>query len=110
MCTLDNITKLLKINNKTQKDLTDFLGITKNSFTNWKSGHNKSYMKYLPQIADYFGVSVDYLMGREEKPSHSIDQLLDEEDFSLFGKVKELTADEKEDVLNFINFIKSKRK
>lgn len=65
MCTLDNITKLLKINKKTQKDLTDFLGITKNSFTNWKNGHNKSYMKYLPQIATFFNCSVDQLLGKD---------------------------------------------
>lgn len=65
LCTLDNITKLLKSNNKTQKDLTDYLGITKNSFTNWKAGQNKSYIKYLPQIASFFNCSVDYLLGKE---------------------------------------------
>ena len=62
--TLCIITELLKKNHKTQKDLTDFLGITKNSFTNWKAGHNTSYVKHLPQIADFFGVSTDYLLGR----------------------------------------------
>lgn len=58
------IVELLKQQNKKQIDLTDYLGITKNAFTDWKSGRISSYQKHLPQIADYFGVSVDYLLGR----------------------------------------------
>ena len=74
MSTIDNIVLLLKEQNKTQKDLCDFLGVTKNAFTDWKSGRIKSYTKYLPQIAEYFDVSVDYLLGKtdtNEKPSAS---------------------------------------
>lgn len=66
--TLDIITNLLKQQHKKQKDLTDFLGLGKNAFTTWKSGHTKSYKKYLPEIAEFFGVSTDYLLGRTEEP------------------------------------------
>ena len=62
---IQNIIALLKEQRKTQKNLTDYLGITQNAFTDWKSGRIKSYTKHLPQIADYFGVSVDYLLGNE---------------------------------------------
>ena len=64
---LDKIIALLKEQGKKQKDLTDYLGITKNVFTDWKSGRINSYTKYLPQIADFFGVSVDCLLGNTEK-------------------------------------------
>lgn len=47
----------------------DYLGISKNVFTDWKSGKNKSYHKHLPKIADFFGVTVDYLLGKAEIPS-----------------------------------------
>ncbi len=63
---LDNIILELKRKNKKQKELTDYLGITKNAFTDWKSGRIKSYMKYLPQIAEFLGVSVDYLLNTDE--------------------------------------------
>lgn len=62
MSVLYNISKLLSENNLTQKDLSDHLGISKNAMTDWKSGRIKSYTKYLPQIADYLGVSVDQLL------------------------------------------------
>lgn len=60
---LDNILYLLKKNKKKQKELSDFLGLSPNIFTEWKSGRNTSYLKYLPNIAEFFGISVDSLLG-----------------------------------------------
>ena len=62
---LNNIIRLLKDRNLKQIELTNHLGVSKNIFTDWKSSRNTSYMKYLPQIAEFFGVSVDYLLGKE---------------------------------------------
>lgn len=66
MQTLEMISLLLSQQNKKQKDLCAYLGISKNVFTDWKSGRNKSYMRHLPKIADFFGVSVDYLLGKTD--------------------------------------------
>ena len=60
---LDKISCLLKEKNKKQKELTDYIGISKNNYTDWKSGRSNSYMKYLPQIAEFLDVSLDYLVG-----------------------------------------------
>ena len=64
MCILDKIDELLKENNKTQKDLCNFLGIKQQAYTNWKGGFSSSYKKYLPEIAEYLNVSIDYLLGK----------------------------------------------
>ena len=66
---LNKIIQLLKENKKKQVELTDYLGISKNAFTNWKIGDNTSYMKHLPKIAEFFGVSVDYLLGKKTPAS-----------------------------------------
>lgn len=42
-------------------------GVTQTSLSNWKNGKSKPSTKTLQKIADYFGVSVDYLMTGEEK-------------------------------------------
>lgn len=73
---LNNIIIYLKKQGKTQKDLTDYLGLSKNAFTNWKGGFSNSYLKYLPQIADFLGVSVDTLCGREEKKTYKVQDLI----------------------------------
>ena len=44
------------------------LGFSNATATKWKSGSVPSG-KSLQRIADYFGVSVDYLLGKEEKPT-----------------------------------------
>ncbi len=60
---IQNVITLLHKQKKTQKNLTDYLGITQNAFTDWKSGRIKSYHKHLPKIAEFLGVTVDYLLG-----------------------------------------------
>lgn len=73
MQTLERISALLLQKKKKQKDLCDYLGISKNVFTDWKSGRNKSYTRHLPKIAEFFGVSVDYLLGEEYNTSSGSD-------------------------------------
>ncbi len=34
----------------------------KNVVTEWKAGRSKSYMKYIPKIAAFYGVSADWLL------------------------------------------------
>ena len=72
MNTLDKINHLLKQQNKKQKDLTDFLSISKNVFTDWKSGKNTSYLKHIRKIAKFLNVSVDYLLGVEKKEANPL--------------------------------------
>ena len=64
---LNNIMVELKAQHKTQKELTAYLGVTKSAFTDWKSGKSNSFIKHLPQIAEFLGVSVDYLLGKTDK-------------------------------------------
>lgn len=64
---LNNISLLLHEKNTTQKALTDYLGLSKNIFTDWKSGKCKSYNNYLPQIAEFFNISIDVLVGNKPR-------------------------------------------
>lgn len=42
-------------------------GVTQTALSNWKSGRSTPSSKTLQKVADYFGVTVDYLMtGRNE--------------------------------------------
>lgn len=69
MHVFNNIEALLKSRKKTQKELCEYLGLKKQAFSDWKSNRTESYMKYLPQIAEYFDVSVDFLLGKEHEDS-----------------------------------------
>lgn len=67
MATLDKIKALLKEQNKTQKQLMDYLGLGKTAFTGWNSGANTSYNKHIGKIAEFLNVSTDYLLYDENK-------------------------------------------
>ena len=67
LATLDKIKALLKEQNKTQKQLMDYLGLGKTAFTGWNSGANTSYNKHIGKIAEFLNVSTDYLLYDENK-------------------------------------------
>lgn len=63
MDTINRIIVLLKEQNKTQKELTDYLGLDKSTFSQWKKGTNTSYTKYYKEIADFFNVPINNIIG-----------------------------------------------
>lgn len=71
MDVLHKIIDLLEKRGKKQKDLTDFLDVSHNVFTEWKAGRNSSYKRHLPKIAEFFDVSVDYLIGKESSEENN---------------------------------------
>ena len=54
------------------------LGLRQKQVADWKREASTSYMKMLPELSDYFDVSVDYLLGRSDNPSKYPDNLYDE--------------------------------
>lgn len=105
--TLNKIIDLLKSQGKKQKDLTDYLGLGKNTFTSWKSGLNNSYLKHISKIADFLNVSVDYLLGKEKNADSSDETLM----FALYGEDnKDITPEMLDDIRAFAQFVREKRK
>lgn len=66
------------LGNREQRELTNFLGLKSVAFSEWKSGKSKSYKKYLIEIADFFNISLDYLVYGKEKGCSTF-KLTDEE-------------------------------
>ncbi len=51
-----------------QKQIADELGITEAGYQNYEVGRRKPTFDVLPSIADFFKVSIDYLVGRTNNP------------------------------------------
>lgn len=59
--------KLLQKYGVTAYKVSKATGVTQTSLSNWKSGRSTPSAKTLQKIADYFGVSIEYLMtGKED--------------------------------------------
>ena len=77
---LNRVLQLIGSKHGAQKELSDYIGIKSSVITDWKSGKNKSYRRYAPQIAAYYGVSLDWLSGAtDEKEQKNIPTLEGEE-------------------------------
>lgn len=59
--------KLLERDGVTAYRVSKETGIPASTFTDWKKGKSKPKVDKLQRIADYFGVSVDYLISGEEE-------------------------------------------
>lgn len=59
--------ELLKKNGKKAADVTRATGIPASTFSDWKKGKSSPKQEKLQKIADYFNVSLEYLMTGEEK-------------------------------------------
>ena len=77
-----------------QQDVTKHLGLGNGAFTRWKYNNGKSYLQYLTRIAEYLGVSRDYLLyGKEENGEN--EQLSKSEQILLetFRNLKKIEQD-----------------
>ena len=62
--------KELRLQRKaTQWDIANVLGVTDRAFRFYETGGREPTIAGLIALADYFGVTVDYLIGRTDKPN-----------------------------------------
>jgi len=61
--------RLMKERSVTQKKLCEDLHIGKNQIKYWRDNCNTPNGETLQKIANYFGVSVDYLLGKTDEPA-----------------------------------------
>lgn len=88
------------------------LGFSNATATKWKSG-SVPRGATLRKLADYFGVTPEYLLtGKEKAQPQGVK--LDESDSEFLSEVakqlKEMTEDEKRELQNYVEFLKSRRK
>lgn len=69
------IAKLRNEMNITQLELAEKLGVTDRAVSKWETGIGYPDVTLLPQIADVFGVSIDYLLRGKSVTVHKIKNL-----------------------------------
>lgn len=70
---LSNQIKILrKFNKFTQSELANHLNITQQAVAKWEKGVSEPDSASLIKLADLFGVTTDYLLGRDASASSSV--------------------------------------
>jgi transcriptional regulator with XRE-family HTH domain len=90
---------------KTQKELCDYIGVTYNVIVRWKKGETSSYLQRIKKIAEFLGVSPDYLLGSNtEKVNEGTVTKREEEVLKLF---RTIDYNKQEHVINLLNILNS---
>ncbi|MDA5111090.1 helix-turn-helix domain-containing protein [Brevibacillus thermoruber] len=93
----------------TQEVLALDLGIPESTVRRYESSdENTPRRERLEKIADYFGVSVDYLLGRTDDPSPSemINRNLSEIENLFFYELDKLSEEDKKKALEHVRYLR----
>ncbi|SFP03306.1 Helix-turn-helix domain-containing protein [Oscillibacter sp. PC13] len=63
----ERLRELRKQKNLTQREMADFLDIKIRSYQNYEGGDRRPDYEGLVALADYFDVTLDYLVGRSDQ-------------------------------------------
>lgn len=70
----DNLKILREKRGITQQELADGIGISNKAVSTWENGSKVPRQPKLEKLADYFNVSVDYLLGRDSPQWEDFDK------------------------------------
>lgn len=64
------LTNIRRSKGFTQKQVADGIGISEVGLQNYENGRRKPAFDILISLADFYDVSLDYLVGRSDDPAH----------------------------------------
>ncbi len=100
----DRLVSLRKEKGLSQYEVADRLGFSRGKLANYEQGTRQPDYDTLNKIAEFYGVSADYLLGRTEKKQFEEDENL------FFFDMEGLNEDEIADIKEHIEYVKWKSK
>ena len=105
---MNRIRELRLERNLTQEDLGKIVRVSARSIGFYESGERDPDTTVLSAFADYFNVTVDYLLGRTNVRKPTLPN--DVKDIAFHLDVEELSDEGRQQVLDYIEFLKNKYK
>ena len=99
---IDRLKNLRKLKNISQKDFANTIGVSQQAVASWEVGRTEPSNTVLKVIADYFGVSVDYLLGNDTVRT---DPPLSKDQITLLEGFDALTVERQNTLLTMLDFL-----
>ena len=68
-CFSDTLSALRRERNISQRQAASELGISQALLSHYENGLREPRLDFVVKVCDYYGVTADYMLGREETPS-----------------------------------------
>ncbi len=95
------------------KKAAEDIGLSNSITTKWKKTGATPGGDTLQRIAEYFGVSIDYLLGKEAKSKPATggerEDVLDDVDIAFYGEYKELTEEDRATIRDMVSVMRKRR-
>lgn len=98
---------LRDLNNVTQEELAEYLKVSRPTVAGYETKNRQPDFERLEQIAEFFHVSIDYLITGEE-PTDKSELLEAAIDQKVYSTYKKLSLDSKRDTLKYVQLLKLK--
>ena len=102
---MENLIKLRKQHGKTQKDMAEYLGISRQAYAHYEIDNREPDFETLKRLASYFDVSIDYILDNTDNPRAAT---VDDVKVALFGGDGEVTEEMWNEVKQFADFVRAK--
>lgn len=92
-----------------QQFVADYLGITRQAYSNYENGNRAPDNETLLKLAEYFETTVDVILrGKEKAPANESERKVSDDDikFALFGGDGEITDAMYDEVKRFAQMVK----
>lgn len=115
---VENLKKLRKEKKLSQKEVADAIGVARSTYTQYELGDSQPAYEILKKLAEFFDVSVDYLLGIDHLRNRPSDaekfeeniKKLDPKRVILFNDFANMDEEDFEQLVQFAKFLKNKRK
>jgi HTH-type transcriptional regulator, competence development regulator len=112
----NKLIELRKAKKLRQEDIAKILGIARTTYAMYEQGNREPDFDTLNKIADYFDVTIDHLLGREEKVKtkedslEEVNKLVKEYGIEQFGffdieKWKDLSQEDIEEIKKHFEYV-----
>lgn len=94
-----------------QKEIAMALGVSRPTVSEWEHQKKDPSGERLKNLASFFGVSTAVVLGLSpvEEIQVSSEVEISDVDFALSGEIRDLTDDEKQDILDYVRFKKAQK-
>lgn len=96
------IRDLRKEKRVSQTELAKIVGVSQTTVTAWETGKAEPSSSAVSNLADYFNVTTDYLLGRPEKKKEKQNVELTDDDIIMTYQGKELSEEDREIIKRLI--------
>lgn len=111
----DRLRMLRKNNNKTLRDVENDTNIAYSGLAAIERGERSCNSTTLEILANYYGVSTDYLLGKTDEKDiqkvivYDADGTITEMQHKLIDATKGMTTDDMYEICKYVDYIKSKK-